>query len=308
MSSTSVARHVPEKLSAGAGVKSAMRTVEILEYFATISQPVRTCEISSALDIPNSSVDDILRTLTTRGYVSFNRRTKRYAPSYKIVCMAQAIERGFFGDDRLRLLLRELQRVTGETVYLSVQNDCWVEGVATIPGTSVEGLATIPGNLVEGVVASPGSWSEGAATIPGSWVEISHDDDYRRQVVFFDGTRWRPGTNFAAALLAFQSKMDIIDLVMRTQKMGISPNARFAVNELIDDARMIRARGFATCRRDDNVKIESVACPIRITNGNFPAAVGIVGNDLLSSERKSKELATAIHKVVTEHPRSASIC
>ena len=204
-------------------MKSAMRTVEILEYFASVSQPVRTCEISSALDIPNSSVDDILRTLTTRGYVSFDRRTKRYAPSYKIVCMAQAIERGFFGDDRLRLLLRELQRVTGETVYLSVQNDCWVESVATIPG---------------------------------SWEAISEDEDYRRQVVYFDGTRWRPATNFAAALLALQSKLDIIDLVMRTQKLGISPDAQFAVNELIDDARLIRARGFATCRRDDNIKVE----------------------------------------------------
>ena len=275
MSSTSLAFHAPERHAAGAGVKSAMRTVEILEYFASVSQPVRTCEISSALDIPNSSVDDILRTLTTRGYVSFNRRTKRYAPSYKIVCMAQAIERGFFGDDRLRLLLRELQRVTGETVFLNVQNDCWVENVATIPG---------------------------------SWEEVSNDDGYHRQVVYFDGTRWRPATNFAAALLALQSKLDIIDLVMRTQKMGISPNAQFAVKELIDDARMIRARGFATCRRDDKIKIESVACPIRISNGNFPAAVGVVGSNLLGSERKSKELATAIYKVVTEHLRGAAIC
>ena len=65
-----------------AGVKSAARTIEIIEYFTTISQPVRTREISDALSIPNSSVDEILRTLAGKGFLAFNRRTKRYAPSY----------------------------------------------------------------------------------------------------------------------------------------------------------------------------------------------------------------------------------
>jgi DNA-binding IclR family transcriptional regulator len=258
--------------SVNTGVKSAVRTIEIIEYFAEINRPARTREISDALDLPNSSVDDLLRTLAAMGYLSFDRRSKLYAPSYKIVGMMQAIERGFFGGDRLRRLLLDLKMATGGSVYMTTQNDCWLENVAEIPG----------------------SW-----TVPPD-TEIEN----RWQILRFDGTSWLPGTNFAGALLALQSNVEIIDLAVRTQNLGIAPKGAFVMSDLIGRVQRIRSRGFALCRRNDTLQVEAIACPMRLPNGNMPVAVGVLGNDLLGDEQRTKKLAATIHGLIAHHRRS----
>lgn len=257
--------------SAKPGVKSATRTIDILEYFATVNRPVRTCEISEAIGVPNSSADEILRTLAVKGYLSFNKRTKHYVPSYKIVGLVQAIEQRFFGGEQLRALLRDLRRVTGASVYMTAQNDCWVENVAKINGP---------------------------------WTESSDDRGYRRELVYFDGANWRPTTNFAGALLALQSNVDIIELVLRTQERGIAPKGQFAMNDLIEKVDRIRDRGFATCRRNDTVRVESVACPMRIPGGNLPMAVGVLGYDLLATQQSCSQLAMTIRGMIAHHSRN----
>lgn len=51
-------------------VKSAARTVEVLEYLAVRqNRPVRLRELSEALDVPRSSLHALLRTLATHGWV-----------------------------------------------------------------------------------------------------------------------------------------------------------------------------------------------------------------------------------------------
>lgn len=55
---------------AGRKVKSAVRTVELLEYLAARpDRPARIREISEALDMPRSSAHALLRTLMTQGWV-----------------------------------------------------------------------------------------------------------------------------------------------------------------------------------------------------------------------------------------------
>jgi DNA-binding IclR family transcriptional regulator len=50
-------------------VKSAVRTVELLEYLARQDRPARIREISAALDMPRSSAHALLRTLMAQGWV-----------------------------------------------------------------------------------------------------------------------------------------------------------------------------------------------------------------------------------------------
>jgi DNA-binding IclR family transcriptional regulator len=55
---------------AGRKVKSAVRTVELLEYLAARQdRPARIREISAALDMPRSSAHALLRTLMSQGWV-----------------------------------------------------------------------------------------------------------------------------------------------------------------------------------------------------------------------------------------------
>lgn len=249
-------------------VKSCDRTIDVLEYFASVAGPVRTSEVSAALGLPNSSIDDILRTFAARGYLTFNRISKTYQPSYKIVGTAHAIERSYFGDGRLSAMLCELRDETGATVCMATQNDCWLEAVAEVEG---------------------------------SWHFDGDQVDYRRTLVHYDDGGWRPATNFAGVLLASQSNVDVMDLAGRSQKIGIAAQGALAMGELIERVNRIRARGYALCRRQDTVEVESIACALP-SGGNVPVAIGLLGRDLkLRDEAQARRLAMGMRQTIARH-------
>src|SRR5437868_5229353 len=92
----------PEVSNRGALRLSSARALEILAFFARAGAPARAVEISRALDVPASTIDKILKALVRQGELSFDRASKRYAPTYKIVQTAASIEAAFFGGDLLR--------------------------------------------------------------------------------------------------------------------------------------------------------------------------------------------------------------
>ncbi|AZI37656.1 putative IclR family transcriptional regulator [Caenibius tardaugens NBRC 16725] len=249
------------------GVKSCLRTLDIVHYFTQHDAPARTIDISEALGIPNSSTDEILRTLASMGYLTFNRETKRYVPSYKLVATGRSIERNFFGGDYIGELLNEVRAETGATVYITFQNDCWVENVAQIRG---------------------------------HWLTPEEDVDFPTEVIRYDHDRWQPGTNFAAAILAQHSNVEIIKLVTRAQQLGIGPSGPSLMKYLVDRVARTRAQGFALCRRNDIV-LDSIAVPLQIPNAVSPHAIGIVGDKLFESEKEIKQVANALQAAVMRH-------
>ncbi|RVT93215.1 IclR family transcriptional regulator [Sphingomonas crocodyli] len=248
-----------------ASVKSALRALDVIEYFSANTAPARTVDVSEALGIPNSSADEILRTLAKRGYLCFNRTTKRYAPSYKIVGTANAIEQGFFGGDRLRSLMTKLRDETGATVCLTTQNDCWIESVAEVRG---------------------------------DWQGHTQPLDFERELICYGDDGWRPATNFSGALLAWHSNGEIIELADRSREIGIGPRAPSLMKELIDRVSRIRARGFALCQRNDTVQVDSIACPLRVPNAVTPFAIGILGQHLFDNERDKAKMVSTVQAVI----------
>lgn len=250
-------------------VKSCARALDVIEYFTFTSRPARTAEISANLGIPNSSADEILRTLLGKGYLTFNSRTKHYAPSYKIVGTCRAIEQSFFGGGRVSEMLEKIRQETGATVYMTVQNDCWIESVAEIEG---------------------------------SWHGREYPADYYpRKLIEYDEMGWRPATNFAGAILALQSNVDIMKVASRSQKMGLTPKNDAAMSGLIERVRHIRAQGYALCRRSDSVEVESIACPTRFPDSNVPVAVGILGKNLLIDAEQTRKLAAFVRNTIAQY-------
>lgn len=249
------------------GVKSCLRALDIVHYFTRHDAPARTIDISEALGIPNSSADEILRTLATMGYLTFNRETKRYVPSYKLVATGRSIERNFFGGNYIGELLSEIKKETGATVYVTFQNDCWVENVAEMRGR---------------------------------WVTPDDEIDFPTEVILYDKDRWQPATNFAAAILAQHSNVEIIKLVTRAQQLGLGPSGPSLMKYLVDRIAQIRAKGFALCRRNDIV-LDSIAVPLQLPNAVSPHAVGIVSEKLFESEGDIKRMASAMQAAVMRH-------
>lgn len=259
-----------ESRSRGRGsVKSCLRTLDVLEYFMQARTPARTIEISEALGIPNSSADEILRTLASSGYLSYNHASKLYAPSYKLVSNAHAIENSFFGSGRVQTIMEELRRETGATVFLTQQNDYWLESVAELAG----------------------AWT----IIPGK------EPKYGTEMICFDRNSWRPGTNFAAAMLAQQSNIAIMQLATRTQRITVGPKGPTLMKNLVDRIAQTRSRGFALCRRKQNIPVDSIAMPLRVPHAVASYAIGVVGDPLFTNDNDVRRMLSAMQSVIFRH-------
>lgn len=254
------------KVRGRGSVKSCLRTLEVLEYFMEAGVPARTIEISEALGIPNSSADEILRTLAMRGYLSYNQATKLYSPSYKLVANANTIENRFFGSGRVVQVMEDLRRETGASVFLTQQNDCWSENIAQVTG----GWQFRP--------ESSQTWSS--------------------ELICFERNSWLPATNFAAAILAQQSNIAIVQLATRTQNLGLGPKNPTLMKDLVDRIGNTRNRGFSLFRRRANNPVDSIAMPLRVPHSVASYAIGVVGDPLFENDNDVRRMLSAMQSVI----------
>jgi DNA-binding IclR family transcriptional regulator len=99
-------------------VKSAERTVQILEAFATAGEPLGIAELARRLAIPVSACYGLIRTLELRGYLYELGLRKGWYPTLRWLQKAQAVAKHDPMLERVAPLLEELCTATGETVVL----------------------------------------------------------------------------------------------------------------------------------------------------------------------------------------------
>lgn len=72
-------------------VKSAVRTIEVLEYLAAQQVPTSIGQISEGLRYPQSSTTFLLHTLLELGYVDYNDKTRRFSASERVMLLGFGI-------------------------------------------------------------------------------------------------------------------------------------------------------------------------------------------------------------------------
>ena len=102
-------------------VKSADRVIQILEAVGMARQGVTHGDLTSALNIPKSSLSSLLATLVDRQYLSLEKSSKRYVLGPQVLVMA-----GRYLDslDIVQLgqpLLREITGVTDESSEIAIK-------------------------------------------------------------------------------------------------------------------------------------------------------------------------------------------
>src|SRR5260370_3247005 len=102
-------------------IKSAMRTLALLEYFRRTKASAAVTEISAALGIPQSSTSVLLKSLVSLNYLEYDADTRRFLPSYRVALLGDWIQRARFGDERITDIMERLQADSGETVMLGQQ-------------------------------------------------------------------------------------------------------------------------------------------------------------------------------------------
>ncbi|PCD03240.1 IclR family transcriptional regulator [Sphingomonas spermidinifaciens] len=111
-----------------ATVKSAMRTLDILEYVVAHGRPLVAQEIAGALLIPVSSLSYLLTTLVERGYLV--REGRRYLAGPRLERL-HARAPGFSLAERAAPLVRALRVQLNETASFFVRREWECEAVVT---------------------------------------------------------------------------------------------------------------------------------------------------------------------------------
>jgi len=113
-------------------VKSAMRVLEILEFFKNVRQPRAMSEISAALGYPQSSTTVLLKTLIALGYLNFNRKERLYFPTVKVTSLGEWVPNTLFASGGIIDAMNDVHAETGESVSINTKNDIYVQYVQVL--------------------------------------------------------------------------------------------------------------------------------------------------------------------------------
>jgi IclR family acetate operon transcriptional repressor len=123
-------------------VKSAMRTLDILELLARQGRPMSASEISVTLGIPVSSLSYLLATLLDRNYLARERRAYRLGPAISRFAMAAA-EPNLA--ERVAPIVRAVSRDLNETASFFVLRGFEIESLVTEIGQQALRYSLEPG-------------------------------------------------------------------------------------------------------------------------------------------------------------------
>ncbi|MBF6989160.1 IclR family transcriptional regulator [Cupriavidus sp. IK-TO18] len=128
-------------------VKSAVRIIEILELFDRLQRPLTLSEIADTLGYPRSSTMGLLQSLRAMDYMAFDDEEKHYTPTNRVALLGGWLHGRVFQDGVIVGLMNQLQRESGETVMLALQNGMHAQYVHTVQSQDLLRFYLRPGML-----------------------------------------------------------------------------------------------------------------------------------------------------------------
>jgi IclR family acetate operon transcriptional repressor len=117
-----------QKADSSSSVKSATRTLDILEFVVGHGRPVSAAEIATTLGIPISSLSYLLGTLIERGYLLRNGRLHTPGPT---LARLQTAEPASALSERIAMRLRAISTQLNETAAFFVRHGYEMEAIAS---------------------------------------------------------------------------------------------------------------------------------------------------------------------------------
>ena len=103
---------------AARSIKSASRVLEVLGLFTEMRAPLRQKDIVQRLNYPQSSMTALLKSLVMLGYLNYDRGTRTYFPTTRVVALGDWINHSIYSDGKLLEMMQAIQAQTDETVTL----------------------------------------------------------------------------------------------------------------------------------------------------------------------------------------------
>lgn len=127
------------------GVKSAERVLGIFEVFEAERRPLRISELVKSLEIPQSSMSTLMKTLVANGLFEFDPETRTFQPSVRLAFLGNWVLGSHDVLAQIQALLQKLSAETGETAIVGAQNGANVQYLSVIVSEHLLPLALKPG-------------------------------------------------------------------------------------------------------------------------------------------------------------------
>ena len=128
-------------------VKSAIRVLEILEFFDRRRHEATVMEVSQDLGYPQSSTSILLHNLTTLGYLQRGMDGKTFVPTLRVTILGSWIAPTEVPSAEILTLMQELGELTRETIILAALTNDVIRYVHVVPGSGSMRLHVGPGTL-----------------------------------------------------------------------------------------------------------------------------------------------------------------
>jgi len=239
-------------------IKSIDKVLDLVEFLSANEQEIGISEISKKLNMGLSTTHRILTTLKSRGYINQNEQTAKYRLGIKLFELGCAVQNTAQLVEIAKSYLRQLSKITNETLNIAVLEDKEVIYLDTI--NSPEILRT---------EIRPGTRTPAHCTALGKALLASLSDWEFKNLYKND-----------------------------EPLSSLTSNSISSLEELKKQLKKIKEQGYAVDREEYKIGINCIGVPVFGRNGEAIAAISITGPASrfnLSEMRKvrSKLISTA---------------
>lgn len=126
-------------------IKSAERVLMVLEYF-TVERPEATVtDIVRAFGLPQSSTSELLRCLTSLGYLVHDPHRRTFRPTARVALLGAWVLPPLFRHGNLLAMMDELSQETGELIVAGMPVGLSVRYVHVLQASNPDGMAVAQG-------------------------------------------------------------------------------------------------------------------------------------------------------------------
>ena len=250
-------------------VKSAGRVLEVFEYFDANRQHASVMDVSRALNYPQSSTSELLRCLTSLGYLSYDALRRAYKPTARVAILGAWVEPELFRRGHLLSLMDALSERAGKAVVL-----------ATTVGLAVRYI-----HVIEAARHRPAPQGALQKSAPQGALQKPAPQSTQQKLL-----RSTTGRLF---LSTFEDRK-LRAVVHRLNAEESDQAQRVPLREVLADVEQIRRQGYAQARQADADRLVAMLLPS--TDADQPLAIGLGGEAL--SQAQIEPLAAMLREAV----------
>ncbi|MGE3143156.1 MAG: IclR family transcriptional regulator [Hyphomonadaceae bacterium] len=232
-------------------IKSAERTLALFELFSVRESRLTVGEAARELGIPQPSASMLLRYLADLGYLDYQRATRTFGPTIRVLLLGSWISQRFREAGGLATSLEEFQQaIGGETVFFAIQNGPALQYIASIE-TERPGKLRVSAGMLRTLTCSAGG----------------------------------------RALLSTKSDEEVRGWLRRCNAEAKEERLRVRDGEFMRLMQRVRAQGYATTEGDSIPGVSAIAAPMPSPLGDMALALGAGGPSKRIAEKRETIIA-----------------